>query len=186
MNQDSRPYFLLSFLPAIAYWLLESYSTLEIALVGGIILGVIEMGLEKKFTGHVHTISKLNVALIVVLGGVSLIAKEGIFFKLQPTFTGLALASFLIFKKFKNQSLMVEMLTDMKQKLPMPAELYKMMEWHLCLFLIGFAVFMGYTAILQTTAVWLFWKTAGFYIAFGGFMLVEILYIRWFARRFKK
>ena len=101
MNQDSRPYFLLSFLPAIAYWLLETYSTLEIALVGGIFLGLIEMGLEKKFTGHVHTISKLNVALIVVLGGVSLIAQEGIFFKLQPTFTGLALASFLIFKKFK-------------------------------------------------------------------------------------
>src|SRR3989338_5865933 len=186
MNQDTRPYFLLSFLPAIAYWLLETYSTLEIALVGGIFLGLIEMGLEKKFTGHVHTISKLNVALIVVLGGVSLIAQEGIFFKLQPTFTGLALASFLIFKKFKNQSLMVEMLTDMKQKLPMPAELYKVMEWHLCLFLIGFAIFMGYIAILQTTAVWLFWKTAGFYIAFGGFMLVEIIYIRWFARRLKK
>jgi intracellular septation protein len=107
MQNAQKPYFLLSFLPALAYWYLETYYTLEIALIGGIILGVIEMLLEKKFTGHVHTLSKLNIALIVILGGVSLIAKEGVFFKLQPTFTGLSIASYLIFKKLKNQSLMI-------------------------------------------------------------------------------
>lgn len=186
MNQSSRPYFLLSFLPALAYWWLETYFTLEIALVGGVVLGVIEMGLEKKFTHHVHTLSKLNLGLIVVLGGVSLIAKEGLFFKLQPAFTGLALAGFLLFKKIKNQSLMVEMLRDMKQKPPLPEEIYKVMEWHMCLFLIGFAFFMAYIAIMQSTSVWLFWKTGGFYIAFGCFIVVEMIYIRLFARRFKR
>ena len=186
MDRTSRPYFLLSFLPAVAYWLLESYFSLEIALVGGIILGVLEMGLERKFTGHVHTLSKLNLGLIVVLGGISLIAKEGLFFKLQPTFTGIALASFLMFKKFKNQSLMVEMLKDMKQRPPLPEDLYKIMEWHMCLFLIGFALFMAYVAVSLTTSTWLFWKTGGFYIAFGGFMLVEMIYIRLTAGRFRK
>ena len=52
MNGASKPYFLLSFLPAVAYWYLETYYTLEVALIGGILLGVIEMVLEKKFTGH--------------------------------------------------------------------------------------------------------------------------------------
>lgn len=183
MKNAQKPYFLLSFLPALAYWYLETYYTLEVALLGGILLGVIEMILEKKFTGHVHTLSKLNLSLIVVLGSISLIAKEGIFFKLQPTMTGIALSSFLIFKKFKNQSLMLEMLKDMKQKPPMPESVYKILEWHLCLFLLVFAFFMAWVALNETTTTWLFWKTGGFYIVFGVFMVFEMLYLQWHLRR---
>ncbi len=186
MNNAQKPYFLLSFIPAVAYWLLETYFTLEIALIGGIVLGVIEMLLEKKFTGHVHTLSKLNLTLIIILGGISLIAKEGIFFKLQPTLTGISLSCFLIYKKLKNQSLMVEMMKDMKQKIPFPEQIYKTMEWHICLFLVLFAAFMAYVALEKTTSTWLFWKTGGFYIAFGGFMVLEMVYIQWYARRFKQ
>ena len=185
MQNAQKPYFLLSFLPALAYWYLETYHTLEVALIGGILLGVIEIALEKKFSGHVHTLSKLNIALVVVLGGISYIAKEGVFFKLQPTFTGIAIASYLVYKKIRNQSLMVEMLQDMKQKLPMPEVVYKTLEWHMCLFLIGFAIFMAWVALKETTATWLFWKTGGFYIAFGGFMLVEMIYLRFALRRFR-
>jgi intracellular septation protein len=183
MNNAQKPYFLLSFLPALAYWYLETYYTLEVALVGGILLGVLEMILEKKFSGHVHTLSKLNIALVVILGIISLIAKEGLFFKLQPTFTGVSIAGYLVFKKLKKESLMLEMLQDLKQKPPLPDDVYKTMEWHLCLFLIGFASFMAWVAIKETTATWLFWKTGGFYIAFGGFMVIEMFIIRLLMRR---
>lgn len=185
MVQASKPYFLLSFIPAATYWWLETYYTLEIALIGGIVLGVFEMVLEKKFTNHIHTLSKLNVSLIIVLGGISLLAQEGIFFKLQPTFTGLSLAGFLGFKKIKKQSLMVDMLRDMKQRIPLPEEIYKKMEWHMLVFLVSFAVFMGHVALKETTATWLFWKTGGFYIALGSFMLFEMIFIRWTFRRLR-
>ena len=173
------PYFLLSFIPAVAYWLLETYFTLEIALIGGIVLGVLEMIFEKKISGHVHTLSKLNLGLVIVLGGVSLLAKEGVWFKLQPTFTGLAVASFLLYQKARGHSIMLQMLQDMKQKAPLPPEIYKMMEFHMCFFLIGFASFMAYIAVYTPTATWLFWKTGGFYLAFGGFMIGEMIYLRW-------
>lgn len=186
MKNAQRPYFLLSFIPALAYWYLETYYTLEIALTGGILLGAVEMLLEKKFTGHVHTLSKLNVALIVILGGISLVAKEGIYFKLQPTFTGIALSAFLIYKKLKKESLMVEMLQDMKQKPPLPETFYKTMEWHLCLFLLGFAAFMAWIAITKPTSTWLFWKTGGFYIVFIAFMIIEVFYLQWIIRRVRK
>ena len=179
-NGRTPPYFLLSFIPAVAYWLLETYSTLEIALMGGIILGVLEMILEKKFTGHVHTLSKLNISLIVVLGVVSLIAKEGIWFKLQPTMTGVAVAGFFLYKKIRNESLIHQMLVDMKtpQNRILPQQVYSMMEWHLCLFLLGFAAWMAHVALTKPTTTWLFWKTGGFYIAFIPFMLVEMFLIR--------
>ena len=183
MKNAQKPYFLLSFLPALAYWYLETYYTLEIALIGGIVLGTIEILLEKKFSGHVHTLSKLNIALIVFLGGISLIAKEGIFFKLQPTITGVSIGLYLLYKKVKNESLMVEMLKDLNQKPPMPESFYKTLEWHLSLFLFSFAAFMAWISIKESTVTWLFWKTGGFYVAFAGFMIIEIIYIRFFARR---
>jgi len=175
--------FLLSFIPAVAYWYLETHYTLEVALIGGIILGLLEMFLEKKLTGHVHTLSKLNISLIVVLGLISLFAKEGIWFKLQPTLTGISVASFFLYKKVRGHSLMMEMMTDMKQMSPLPIEVYKIMEWHICFFLIGFAAFMGKVALTETTANWLFWKTGGFYIVFGCFMVFEIIFLQWYLRR---
>jgi intracellular septation protein len=185
-NHAQKPYFLLSFLPAIAYWYLETYYTLEVALIGGVVLGIIEMLLEKKFTGHVHTLSKLNLGLIIILGGISLVAKEGLFFKLQPALTGIALSSFLIFKRFKNQSLIFEMMKDMKQRPPLPEFVYKKLEGHMCLFLLVFAAFMAWVAVKETTATWLFWKTGGFYIAFGGFLVFEMIYLQVLIRSKRK
>jgi intracellular septation protein len=184
--KPNPPYFLLSFIPAVAYWLLETYFTLEVALIGGILLGLVEMVLERYFTGHVHTLSKLNIALVVILGMISLVAREGVWFKLQPTFTGLSVAAFFLYKKLKGQSVMLEMLTDLNQKPPLPPEVYVLLEWHMCLFLFGFACFMAYVAIYETTSTWIFWKTGGFYIAFGGFMLGEMVFLRWYLRGYKK
>ncbi len=187
MNKSSSaPYFLLSFIPAVAYWLLETYFTLEVALIGGIVLGVLEMILEKKFTGHVHTLSKLNIALVVGLGVISLIAREGIWFKLQPTLTGVCISGFLMFKKYQGHSIMLDMLKDMNQKVPLPPEAYKKLEWHMCLFLIGFSIWMAHIALHETTATWLFWKTGGFYLAFGIFMVVEMLILRFYLKGLRK
>ncbi len=183
MDTAQRPYFLLSFLPALAYWYLETYHDLETALIGGVILGVLEILIEKKFSGHVHTLSKLNLSLIVVLGGLALLAKEGLFFKLQPTFTGIAVGGYLIFKKLRHESLLLEMLRDLKQTPPLPEAFYLRLEWHLCLFLLAFAAFMAWVAVQRTTAAWLFWKTGGFYLAFGGFLVAELFFLRWTIRR---
>jgi intracellular septation protein len=183
MKTSSAPYFLLSFIPAAAYWLLETYTSLEIALIGGIVLGLIEMIAEKYFTGHVHTLSKLNISLVVGLGVISLAAREGVWFKLQPTLTGLAIGGYLLFQKLRGHSLMLDMLSDMKQKAPLPPEAYRVMEWHMCVFLFAFAVWMAHVAVNTSTANWLFWKTGGFYIAFGGFMIGEMLFLKWYLRR---
>lgn len=177
------PYFLLSFIPAVAYWLLETYFTLEIALIGGILLGIIEMILEKCFTGHVHTLSKVNLSLIVVLGAISLFAKEGVWFRLQPTFTGVGVASFLILKKLQGHSLMLDMVKDMGQTPPLSEETYKTIEWHMTIFLLAFAAWMARVAIYESTARWLFWKTGGFYMAFAVFMVLEMIFLRFVLKR---
>jgi intracellular septation protein len=175
-----RPYFLFSFLPAIAYWFLETYSTIQLALIGGVILGILEMALEKYFTHHIHTISKLNLALILVLGFISFLAHEGVWFRLQPTFTGLALAGFLLLKKIQKKSLLLDMIEDLGQTPPLPPTVYKALEWHITIFVMIFSIFMAKVAVYDSSTTWLFWKTAGTYIVFGAFILFEVIYLRFF------
>jgi thioredoxin-related protein len=67
---------------------LEETQPLHIALSVGIGLAVLEVVVEKLYTGKVHTISRLNFGIIFLLGLLALFAREGVWFKLQPTMTG--------------------------------------------------------------------------------------------------
>jgi intracellular septation protein len=171
-----KSFFLISFLPALAYWYLEENYPLEIALAGGLTLAVLEMVLEKIFTKEVHTLSRLNFILILVLGGISLLFKEGIWFKLQPFFTGLFLGGYLLISLRKGKSLMVEMSKINSQKMPENALIW--LEKKLAYFLLFYGFFMAGVGIWFSTSTWLFFKTLGFYIASILFMIGSIIYMR--------
>jgi len=138
------------------------------------------MLIEKKMSGHVHTISKLNLFLIVFLGAISLYAKEGIWFKLQPTLTGYVMGSYLLFEKFKKRSLLYTMLIEMNQTPPLPKEFYERLEGHLAIFLFFYSSWMIFVTLKLTTAQWLFWKTGGFYLSFFVFFILEIVTLKLF------
>lgn len=176
MNKQNK-FFIISFIPAIAYWYLEVNYTLQIALIGGLILSILEITLEKIFTKHVHKISKLNFILIAFLGGISLLGNDGIWFKLQPFFTGLALGGYFIYKKIKNESLMIEMSKEMGND-QMPEKMIKDMEFHMGLFVLVYGFFMAVIALTQETSIWLFWKTGGFYICMIVFFIIDILILK--------
>lgn len=177
-NNHSSRFFLISFLPALAYWYLEENFSLETALVGGVILAILEIIIEKIFAKHVHTISKLNFFLIVILGGVSYFAREGVWFKLQPFFTGLCMSSYLLYKYKKGESLMLEFMHEMNRPIPFDPELMKTVELHLALFLFLYGCFMAVLAFWGTTSQWAFFKTAGFYIVSFGFMMIEFFFLK--------
>jgi len=173
-----QKYFLwASFLPAIAYWYLEENYTLQIALIGGLILAVVEMSLEWIFTKHIHTLSKFNFYLILILGGISLIANEGIWFKLQPFFTGLLMGGYLLYRIWKKESLMVEMMKSMHSQ-SMPDEIIIFIERNMSVFLISYGFFMGFIALNLPTDTWLFFKTGGFYIVTIIFFIIQMVFIR--------
>ena len=170
-NQNS--FFLISFLPAIAYWYLEENYTLQVALIGGLLLAGLEITLEKIFTKHVHSISKFNFYLILSLGTIAFVGQEGIWFKLQPFFTGLLMGGYLIYRAKKNNSLMLETLKSMDRALP-NENIIRFMERDLAVFLILYGLFMGYIAIFHTTSEWTFFKTIGFYICSFIFFIGEM------------
>lgn len=175
--------FLISFLPALLYWYLEETQTVEIAIIGGLSLAVLEIGFEKIFFKHIHSISKLNFIILLILGPLSLIGKDGVWFKLQPFFTGVFLSSFLIFNLKRGKSLMLTMMKDMEKKVPMPDFIMQKVEYHLAFFLLLNGILMGYLAIYESTSTWAFFKSIGFYLVFLVFLIIEIFVIR---KTFKK
>ncbi len=180
MNKSNK-YIWFSFLPAIAYWYLEANYDLKTALVGGLILAVLEMLVEKIFTKHIHTISKVNFFLILILGGIAFVAADGIWFKLQPAFTGVLMGSYILYRVVKDDSLMLQMMKEMNQT-NIPDGLIQFMEKNMAIFLLAYGLFMGVIAITTSTDTWLFFKTGGFYIATFIFFIIQMLYIRRKAR----
>lgn len=177
MKPSSKSFFLISFLPAMAYWYLEENYPLNIALIGGLSLAALEITLEKLFTKHVHTLSKFNFLLILVLGGIALLAKEGIWFKLQPCFTGVIMGGYLFYKYLKNESLMYEIVETMNTT-PPPKAVIIFLERNLGIFMFFYGVLMAFIAVLTSTDTWLFFKTAGFYIATFVFMIGNTFYLK--------
>lgn len=179
---NNKNFFLISFLPAIAYWYLEENYPLRVAITGGLALAILEMILEKVFTKHVHGISKFNFFLILGLGGLSLLGDEGIWFKLQPCFTGVGIGLFIFFKLKFGSGLLEEMAKSLDRPIP-PGDLFKTMELHMGLLFFFYGLFMAYVAFNFSTGQWVFYKTIGFYIAFAIFFVLELIYIRYKAKQ---
>jgi intracellular septation protein len=173
----SNKFLWASFLPAIAYWYLEANYDLKTALVGGLILAVLEMSLEWIFTRHIHTVSKLNFYLILILGGIAFIADEGIWFKLQPSFTGVLMGSYMLIRHYRGNSLMLEMMKEMNNQ-NLPEKFVLFLERNMSVFMFGYGLLMAPVAIYLSTEKWLFFKTGGFYIATGLFFVAQFIYLK--------
>ena len=173
-----KNFFLISFLPALVYWYLEETYPVKIAAMAGIGLALIEIIAEKIILKHVHKISIFNFFLLFILGGMSIFAGEGIWFKLQPGFTGVLIGGLLLSSKFRKKSFFKEMMLDMQMKQTPPDWLMETMEFHSGLFFGLYGVGMFFVATLLDTSTWLFFKTLGFYLSFFVFMIIEIFYLR--------
>ena len=146
-------------------------------MYGGVGLAVLEITLEFLFTKKVHTLSKFNLFLISTLGGISIAFKDGLWFKLQPCFTGVGIGLFLIIRSLGGKGLLLEMMEELYQKVP-PEEIVKKMEIHFGALFFVYGIFMAFVAVYGTSGQWVFWKTGGFYITFFIFAIIESFLIR--------
>lgn len=173
----NKRFFILSFLPALAYWYLEENYSVQVAASGGILLAVIEILLEKIFLKHIHKISWFNFSLIGILGALSLLGEEGIWFKLQPSFTGIFMGGLILFYQIRGRGIFLEMVQEIQSNTK-ALEFFPKLESHLGLFFLSYGIFMGVVSFNLSTSQWLFYKTIGFYIALFVFFALEIVLMR--------
>ena len=78
-------------LPVLAFTLIEEYHGPVWGTVAGMIFGLGEIIYEKVRFKKVSTITWIGNAMILGLGGLSIISQDGIWFKLQPALFMLSL-----------------------------------------------------------------------------------------------
>lgn len=174
--------FLTSFLPALAYWFLEQYYPVKVAVAGGLILGLVEMILEKIFSKKIHTLSKFNFSLLLLLGGLAFVENEGVWFKLSPGLTSLALGVVLLVQNLRGQGMLRAMMEEMGRPLP-PLELWHPLETRIALFFLAYAFLMIALALWGESGHWLFFKTVGLYLLFAVYFLGEMVNARLKAKK---
>ncbi len=178
-KQSKSNIFLISFLPAVLYWYLETKYPVKIALIGGIALSIAEIVFEKIYTGHVHQLSKFNFFLILFLGGFSLMEEDGIWFKLQPTLSLWAVSFYMGIKLKKGSGFIKEMMMDINPDSPKPPDIIlRQMEINLTILFFFYGIFMAILAKWFQTAYWVFFKTAGLFIVMGVFMFFQAFWNR--------
>jgi intracellular septation protein len=171
--------FFAGLLPVIAFTVIEDqYGTIA-GLIAGMVFGVGEICFELYKHRRVQKITWIGNGLLLVLGGVSLISDEGIWFKMQPAIMEAAFAIALWVSWFIKKPLIVVLAEQQGQKLP---EFMKTrmsgMTFRMGIFFAAHAALATWAALYWSSNAWALLKGVGLTVSLIVYMLLEVLYIR--------
>ncbi len=165
-------------LPLLVFILADEIWGTEIGLYIAVAFGVIQLIViyfkEKKFDKFVF----FDTLLIVIMGAISIILENDIFFKLKPAIIGLILVAILGISAYSPKNIMMKMserylrgfeMNELQQKAMLRN--IRIMFW---IFLAHtFLVF--YSAFFMSKEAWAFISGVLFYLVFAGFFVFELL-----------
>ena len=183
--QTLRSVLLGGVLPLVIFTVAEEvYGTLW-GLIAGMAFGVGEIIYEKVKNGKVDGITWLGNGMLLGLGAVSLITKEGMWFKLQPAILEAFMGMFFITSVFYGKPFMVMMATKQGLFAKINPVVEPMLRRHLTGFTLRTGVFFLLHAVLATwaalhwsTRAWIFLKGFGFTGSFVVYGLLEMFWMR--------
>lgn len=176
--------FFAGLLPVIAFTVIEDqYGTIA-GLIAGMVFGVGEICFELYKHKRVQKITWIGNGLLLVLGGISLISSEGIWFKMQPAIMEAAFAVGLWVSVAMKKPLIVVLAEQQGQKLPdfMKTRMGGM-TFRMGIFFALHAVLAVWAALHWSSNAWALLKGVGLTVSLIVYMLAEIFYIRRSAMR---
>jgi len=166
-------------LPIIAFTVIEEKYGVIAGLIAGMIFGGGEITYELIRYRKVATMTWVGNGLLLVLGGISLISSEGLWFKLQPAMMEAMFALAMWGSCLAKKPLLVFLAEKQGQQLP---EVIKSkmvgVTWRTGLF---FAIHTGlaiWAALEWSTTNWALLKGIGLTLSFIIYLLTEVFYLR--------
>jgi intracellular septation protein len=187
--QQLRALLIGGLLPVIAFSVIEDrYGTLW-GLVAGMVFGVGEIVYERVKLGKVDAFTWAGNGMILVLGAVSLVTNEGIWFKLQPAIieavTAVIFCGSVLIKRPLMAGLLKKQLAAQQATSPQALELAPWLIPLLSGTTFRFGLFFGAHAALATwaaihwsTAAWAALKGIGFTVTLIAYGLAEAWLLR--------
>lgn len=179
-----RSLFLGGVLPVVAFALVEEYYGTIGGLIAGVVFGIGELTYEYVRFRKIQGVTVAGNALVIILGGLSLVEGNAVLFKLQPALLLFAFAAFILVSSAIKRPLLVEM--SKKQVPHMPDEARKRLAGMntrigFCLAAIG--ALSAHAAFYWSTPAWAFLKGVGAPAILIAYMGLEIMILRRSARK---
>lgn len=166
-------------LPILAFTAIEEWYGIFWGLIVGMVFCVGEMGWEWLKHKKVSAITWSTAALILVLGGLSLWAQEGIWFKLQPALLEAAFCVLLIGSVLAGRPFLTMAMEKSGQPVPpFLKDILPRLTLRLGLFFGLHSALAVWAALSWSTSAWAFLKGAGFTVSFVLYMVIELYFMR--------
>ncbi len=166
-------------LPLVAFAVIEDqYGTLA-GIIAGMVFGLGEVLYEYVTQKKISTITWVSNLMILILGGLSLVSSDGIWFKLQPALFEGFFVLFLWGSLLAKKNILVLMAE--KQGQVMPEFLHPKMKgfaFRLGLFFLAHTVLAVWSSFFWTTAHWALLKGVGLPTSMVIYVVAEMLIIR--------
>lgn len=171
--------FFAGILPVIAFTLIEDRYGTVAGLIAGMIFGGGEITWELIRYRHVNKITWIGNGLILVLGAVSLISSEGLWFKLQPALMEALFALVLWASLLMKKNLLVFLAEQQGQSFPEEVK-HRMggLSLRMGFFFALHALLATWAALRWSTNAWALLKGLGFTGSFILYMFAETLWLR--------
>jgi isopentenyldiphosphate isomerase/intracellular septation protein A len=166
------------FIPLFAFIIADELWGTKIGLIVAIASGVIELTWywikDKKF----DTFILLDTLLIIVLGVVSIILENEVFFKLKPALIGVLMCAVLGISVFTPSNFLLNMSKRYMRGLEFNDQQYQQMKKNMkVLFwlLVGYTALVFYSVWFMNKEAWAFISGGLFYILFGAYFAYELV-----------
>lgn len=178
-NMSIKTLFLGGLLPVILFTLIEDNFGTYWGVIAALIYGVVEVGYEYFQTKKVSQITLFSNGLILILGLISLISEDGIWFKLQPAILEIVMSLILWGSVLLKKPLLLVL--AQQQKINFPEVLlheFKGLTSRLGFFFLIHCVIATWAAFKWTTTEWALLKGVGLTVSLILYMLAELFFIR--------
>ncbi|MGE0632860.1 MAG: inner membrane-spanning protein YciB [Pseudobdellovibrionaceae bacterium] len=171
--------FFAGLLPVIAFTVIEEYYGITAGLIAGLAFGIGEVSYELWKFKKVSTITWIGNGLILVLGGISLISSEGIWFKLQPALLEAGFAVALWGSLFFKKNIFIFMAEKQGQSIPEFIQpKMKGLTFRVGIFFAIHSVLAVWAALYWSTTAWALLKGVGLMVSFILYLVVEMIFLR--------
>jgi len=162
--------FTIGFIPLLIFIIADELYGTRIGLLVAIAVGLGEFGYYYFKQGRIELFVLFDVGLIIVLGTVSLILENDIFFKLKPALIELIMAILLAVHAFSDKPLLLMMGKRFFDKMEINDLQKRMMQQMTRLLFFVVLIHVGlviYSAYYMSKEAWAFISGGLFYIIFG-------------------
>lgn len=174
------------FIPLFAFIIADEFFGTTIGLIVAIASGIVELTWywikDRRFDKFIL----LDTLLIIVLGLVSIILENEVFFKIKPALIGALMCAILGISVFSPSNLLLNMSKRYVKGVEMNDLQYRQFRKNMK---VMFWLFLSYTALVfysvwfMSKEAWVFISGGLFYILFGAYFLFEIIKSRLLQRK---